>query len=239
MLEFYGSIILLAPAFLFALYAQWKVKHTYTKYSQIATRAGLTGADVARRIMLDADVPYAGEVGGSRGAQGVGLEAIGGNLTDHYDPRDRTLRLSQDIYYGHSIAALGIAAHEVGHAIQHHRGYAPMHLRSLIYPVTAIGSTLAFPLFFAGFIFPAFPQLMWVGIALFSAAVLFTIVTLPVEFNASSRALAALRAGNYLTPEELSGAKAVLSAAALTYVASTAMAISQLIRLIILARARD
>lgn len=239
MLEFYGSIIILAPAFLFALYAQWKVKHTYNKYAQVATRAGLTGADVARRIMMDADVPYAGEVGRNRPREGVGLEAIGGHLTDHYDPRDKTLRLSQDIYYGQSIAALGIAAHEVGHAIQHHRSYVPMHLRSLIYPVTSIGSTLAFPLFFIGFIFPAFPQLMWVGIALFSAAVLFTVVTLPVEFNASSRALAALKTGNYLTPDEMRGARAVLSAAAMTYVAATAMAISQLLRLIILARARD
>lgn len=233
-----ATILLLIPGLLFALYAQWKVKSTYNKYAQVATRAGLTGADVAQRILRDADVPYAGHVGGGRGSQGVGLEAVAGHLTDHYDPRDRTLRLSQDVYYGHSIAALGIAAHEVGHAIQHHRSYAPMHLRSLIYPVTSIGSTLAFPLFFIGF-FVQYGILMWLGIALFSAAVLFTVVTLPVEFNASSRALAALKQGNYLTQEELKGARAVLSAAAMTYVAATAMAILQLVRLIILARARQ
>ena len=239
MIGFYSSMILLAPAFLFALYAQWKVKSTYQKYSQVATRAGLTGADVARRILHDADVPFAGEVSSGRHGNAVGLEAIGGQLSDPYDPRDRVLRLSQDIYYGQSIAALGIAAHEVGHAIQHHRAYVPMHLRSLIYPVTSIGSTLAFPLFFIGLIIPNFAIMMWVGIALFSAAVVFTIVTLPVELNASSRALAALQAGNYLSPDEMAGAGAVLSAAAMTYAAATAMAISQLIRLILLARARD
>jgi uncharacterized protein len=231
-----STIILILPAFAFAMWAQWKVKSTYRKYAQIGTRAGLTGAEVARRVMRDGDIPFAGETSGA--GRGVGLEAIGGQLTDHYDPRDRTLRLSQDVYNGQSIAALGIAAHEVGHAIQHHRGYAPMHLRSLIYPVTGIGSTLAFPLFFIGLIIPQFAYLMWAGILFFSAAVLFTIVTLPVEFNASSRALAALRDGNYLTPEEMKGARAVLSAAAMTYVAATAMAMTQLIRLILIARSR-
>lgn len=227
--------ILIIPALLFSLWAQWKVKSAYSKYAQVGNRAGLTGADVARMILRDADVEAAGHH--------VEIEPIGGQLSDHYDPRSQTLRLSQDVYHGRSIAALGIAAHEVGHAIQHARSYAPLELRSLMYPVSSLGSTLAFPLFFGGFIFPNIQvfgfNLMYLGILFFTGAVAFTVVTLPVEFNASRRAIRALANGGYLTDDEISGARAVLSAAALTYVASAAMAAAQLLRMILLANARD
>jgi uncharacterized protein len=217
------GIWLLIPAFLFALYAQMKVKTTYSKYSQISTRGGRTGAEVARYIMRDA------------GVAGVDVEHTPGQLSDHYDPRQRVLRLSDGVYQGRSIAALGIAAHEVGHAVQHAQKYLPLHLRSVMYPATSFGSTLAWPLFLIGLIFQT-GFLLNVGIVLFSVAVLFTIITLPVEFNASSRALKALATGGYLTEEELGGARQVLQAAALTYVAAAAMAVAQLLRMINIAR---
>jgi Zn-dependent membrane protease YugP len=165
------------------------------------------------------------------------VERVAGRLSDHYDPRKRVLRLSEGVYASNSLAALGIAAHEAGHAIQHGKGYAPLHLRNLIYPAASFGSTLAFPLFFIGFIFSTRQGpslLMDIGILLFAVAVVFSVLTLPVEFDASRRAMAMLREGSYLTSEELTGARRVLSAAALTYVASTAMAILQLLRLILL-----
>jgi hypothetical protein len=233
-----GTFLLLIPPLLFALWAQWKVKSTYSEYAQVGNQQGLTGAEVAMRILRDAGVGLAGERGG-RG-DGVALEPIGGQLTDHYDPRSRTLRLSQDIYYGRSVAALGIAAHEVGHAIQHANGYAPLLARNFVYPVSSIGSTLAFPIFIIGmFLGPGTGQtVMQVAIVLFAAAVGFTILTLPVEFNASRRAMKALSSGGYLSQEELSGARKVLTAAAMTYLASAAMAIMQLVRMLILADRR-
>lgn len=222
------TIVLLIPAILLAIYAQIKVKSTYHKYSQIATRSGLTGAAVTREILRDENVS-------GPGGREIGLELTPGELSDHYDPRSRTLRLSQDIFYGNSISALGIAAHEVGHAIQHAREYTPMQVRNLVYPVSSIGSSLAFPLFFVGIIVGN-PLLLKVGILLFTLAVLFTVLTLPVEFDASRRAIRSLANGGYLTEEELSGAKKVLNAAALTYVAATAMALLNLLRLILIAR---
>lgn len=232
------TFLLLIPALLLAMWAQWKVKSTYAKYAQVGNRQGLTGAEVAQLILRDANVGVAG--GGSGRADAVGLEPIGGHLTDHYDPRSRTLRLSQDIYYGRSVAALGIAAHEVGHAIQHAHGYAPMMARSFVYPVSAIGSTLAFPIFIVGmFLGPGMGQtIMQLAIVMFAAAVAFTLLTLPVEFNASRRAMKALASGGYLSQEELSGARKVLTAAAMTYVASAAMAILQLVRMILLSNRR-
>ena len=230
-----GTIVLLIPAMLLAMWAQAKVKSAYAKYSQVGVRSGVTGADVARRILQESAIPV--ERGMSLGgAEAVGIEAIGGQMTDHYDPRSRTVRLSQDVYHGRSIAALGIAAHEVGHAIQHAHGYAPMQLRSVVYPVSSLGSTLAWPLFIGGFFL--YEPLLQAGIILFSAAVAFTVITLPVEFNASRRAVKALAAGGYLTDDELYGVKKVLSAAAMTYVAATAMAAMQLLRMILLARRR-
>jgi len=163
-----------------------------------------------------------------------GMARIPGEMTDHYDPRARMLRLSQDVHDGQSVAALGIAAHEVGHAIQHARMYAPLGLRSIMYPLSSIGSTLAFPLFILGFFFG--PGLMHLAIMLFTVAVAFTLITLPVEFNASRRALSALTDGGYLDDDELRGARKVLSAAAMTYVAAAAMAITQLIRMILISR---
>lgn len=223
------TFFLLIPPLLLALYAQNKVKSTYKRFSAIAASRRISASEAANQIL------------NSAGAGNVTIEKIQGKLSDHYDPRKKALRLSQDIYNSRSIAALGIAAHEAGHAVQHHRGYAPLHIRNAIYPVASFGSTLAFPLFFIGFIFsqqgPSI--LMDLGILLFSGAVVFSLLTLPVEFDASKRALVYLREGGYLNEKELQGTRKVLSAAALTYVAATAMAIMQLLRLILLRGARD
>ena len=227
---FFGdpTFLLLIPAFILALYAQAKVKGAYSKYGRIASASRLTGAQAATQLLQQA------------GAGEVTIEKTPGQLTDHYDPRKKVLRLSQGVYDSPSIAALGIAAHETGHAIQHHQHYQPMHLRSLIYPVASLGSTLAFPLFFIGFITGSGSKtLMDLGILLFSGAVAFSVVTLPVELNASKRALTLLEERRFLTPDEMVGARKVLGAAALTYVASTAMAAIQLLRMFVLRSSRD
>lgn len=223
-------MIVVIPAFLLALWAQAKVKSTYRKYSEVPVMSGITGAEVARRILLDVGIP--GE---------CTIECVEGHLTDHYDPRTKTLRLSRDVFYGRSVAALGVAAHEVGHAIQHAHAYAPLHLRGVMYPVSSIGSMLAFPLFFLGFLIPAAlgQGVMLAAIALFSLAVFFTVVTLPVEFDASRRALASLGHGGYVSQQELDGARSVLNAAAMTYVAAAAMALSQLVQYILMAQNRN
>jgi len=235
------TIVLLLPAFAFALWAQHKVKSTYAKYSQISTRAGLTGAQVAQHVMHDADVPALSNAHGLRSSDAVGLEATPGHLTDHYDPRSRTLRLSDEVYNGQSVAALGIAAHEVGHAIQHNRAYAPLMVRNVVYPVCSIGSMGAFPLFFIGLFMPAglSETMLLAAIGLFTLAVFFSVLTLPVEFDASRRAVNALASGGYLTADELTGAKKVLNAAALTYVAATAMAVTNLVRMVLIANSRN
>ncbi|HEY8489208.1 MAG TPA: zinc metallopeptidase, partial [Thermaerobacter sp.] len=168
----------------------------------------------------------------------VRVEPIGGRLTDHYDPRTKVVRLSEGVYYGSTVAAQGVAAHEVGHAIQHATGYVWLGLRNAIIPATQFGSQLAFPLFFLGLIMNWAP-LQNLGILLFSLAVLFQVITLPVEFNASSRALAALAGGGYLRGEEVRGARTVLQAAALTYVAAMVMAVMQLLYLLALRGRRD
>jgi Zn-dependent membrane protease YugP len=223
------TFILIVPALILAFYAQAKVKGAYRKYSQIYASSRLTGAQAAYQLLQTA------------GAGDVVIEKLPGELTDHYDPRKKVLRLSQGVHDSSSIAALGIAAHETGHAIQHHQHYQPMYLRSLIYPVASIGSTLAFPLFFIGFMFGknGTGTLMDIGILLFAGAVAFSVVTLPVEFNASKRALALLEERRFLTPDEMAGARKVLSAAALTYVASTAMAAIQLLRMFLMRQSRD
>lgn len=222
------TFFLLIPPLILAFYAQSKVKSTYSRFSKIGATSRITAAEVAKDILR------------SKGAVEVIVERTQGNLTDHYDPRKKVLRLSEGVYSSHSLAALGIAAHEAGHAIQHHNGYAPLFLRNAIYPVANIGSSLAFPLFFIGFLFSSQGPslLMDLGILLFVGAVAFSVLTLPVEFNASRRALALLEQGGYLKREELRGARKVLSAAALTYVASTAMAVVQLLRLLILRDSR-
>ncbi|MDH5467874.1 MAG: zinc metallopeptidase, partial [Candidatus Aminicenantes bacterium] len=197
------TIFLLIPPLLLALYAQQKVKSTYRLYSTKLASSRISASRVAQEIL------------NSSGASNVRIEQAAGQLTDHYDPRKKVLRLSQGVYGSPSLAALGIAAHEAGHAIQHHSGYAPLHLRNAIYPVANLGSSLAFPLFFIGFLFsrqgPSL--LMDIGILLFAGAVVFSLLTLPVELNASRRAMGLLRDGGYLREDELQGARKVLSAA--------------------------
>jgi len=223
------TFLLVIPPLILAFYAQAKVKGAYRKYSQVFASSRTTGAQAAYQLLQTA------------GAGDVKIEKQPGELTDHYDPRKRVLRLSQGVHDSSSIAALGIAAHETGHALQHQSHYQPMHLRSLIYPVASIGSTLAFPLFFIGFLLQkGRPNIfMDIGIMLFAGAVVFSVVTLPVEFNASKRALALLEERRFLTQDEMTGARQVLGAAALTYVASTAMAAMQLLRMFLLRQSRD
>lgn len=220
------TFLLIIPALILALYAQFKVKSTYEKYAKVASARGYTGAQVARYILDDYRL------------QNVAVESTPGELTDHYDPQKRKLCLSEAIYGSNSVAALGIAAHEAGHAIQDVKAYAPLKLRNGLVPVTNLGTTLAFPLFLIG-LFANLPQFMDLGIILFSLAVVFSVITLPVEFNASRRAIRVLADGNFLMPNELGMAKEVLNAAALTYVAATAMAVMNLVRLLALRNSRD
>ncbi|MDR1648643.1 MAG: zinc metallopeptidase [Synergistaceae bacterium] len=223
---FDSTMLLLIPALLFAGWAQMKVQSTFARYGNVTTRRGVT-ADQAARMLLD-----------RFGLTSVPVKRVGGHLTDHYDPRDRTLSLSDAVYGNGSIAAIGVAAHEVGHAIQHSEGYAPLILRNNIVPVVNIGSSMAMPLFFAGFLFSG-PALMDIGIFLFLGVIIFHLITLPVEYNASSRAVAILGQTGALTGDELRGAGKVLSAAAWTYVAATLMAVMQLVRLLALRNSRD
>lgn len=216
-------LLLVGPAILIALYAQFKVSSAYNKYSRIPIGRGATGRDIARAMLM------------ANGVDNVTIEMVPGRLTDHYDPRSHTLRLSADVYSGHSVAAAGIAAHEAGHALQHAHGYAPMHLRTLLVPVASFGSNMAWILLFAGFIM-SYPPLVTAGIFLFAGAVLFTIVTLPVEFNASRRAIAQLVDGRIIDAGEEKGVRAVLSAAAMTYVAAALMAVMQLLFMILRSR---
>jgi Zn-dependent membrane protease YugP len=223
------TFFLLIPAIILALYAQARVKGTYARYSRVMAQSGLTGAEAARSLL------------NTGGAGDVPVERIAGQLTDNYDPRKKVLRLSEGVYDGRSLAALGIAAHETGHALQHHNPYAPLQFRNGFFPVANIGSTLAFPLFFIGLLTSSRGPsvLMDIGILLFAAAVLFSVVTLPVEFNASKRAVHILETQGLLNGQEIAGARKVLSAAALTYVAATAMAILQLVRLLMIRGSRD
>jgi uncharacterized protein len=226
---YYGfdpTFILLIPAIVFSFYAQMKIKSTFNKYLNVRSSTGITGAQAARRI-LD-----------NNGLDNVPIEVSRGHLTDHYDPRHRVLRLSSDVYYGDSVASIGVAAHEAGHAIQHHESYAPLAIRNSLVPVANIGSNLSWILVILGFVMGA-AGLINLGVLLFTAVVLFQIITLPVEFNASSRALSQIESNSILYNDEIHGAKKVLSAAALTYVAATLVAISQLLRLLILARGRE
>ncbi|MEW9123085.1 MAG: zinc metallopeptidase [Thermotaleaceae bacterium] len=215
------TFILILPAILLALYAQGKVKSTYAKYSSYAAKSHITGAELAQRLLKDQRI------------NGVEIELVHGHLTDHYDPRKKILRLSPEIYHGTSLAALGITAHEVGHAVQHDEGYTMLVLRNMIVPFASIGSQAAFPLLFIGLILGS-QALAGLGVMVFMFAVAFQLITLPVEYNASSRALAFLSDGRYVTEEEEKPVKRVLDAAALTYVAATAMAIMQLLRLLMI-----
>lgn len=218
------TMIILLPAILLALYAQTKVTSTFEKYLRVPAKSGMTGADVAREILRQS------------GIYDVSVQMQGGRLSDYYDPRRKVLKLSSDVYNGRSLAALGVAAHECGHAIQHDVRYAPLALRNAIVPAAGIGSQMAFPLFFMGLLFRA-DTLMMLGILLFSLAVVFQLITLPVEYNASNRAVAVLENYGFIDRSERGPVRAVLSAAALTYVAATLMAVMQLLRLLVLAGA--
>jgi uncharacterized protein len=216
------TYIIVIPAILLALYAQVRVTTAYNKYSQVPIHNGLAGAQVAKEILR------------RNGLSGVAVERIDGLLSDNYDPRTRVLRLSSGVYDGASVASTGVAAHETGHALQHAQEYAPLALRSAIVPVSQFGSWLAWPIVIIGFLFHSGP-LLQVGILLFSAFVAFTVITLPVELNASGRAMRALQAEGLVTTDELAGVRSVLTAAALTYVAAAATAILELVRILVLA----
>ena len=213
------TYLILIPAILISAWAQFKVSSTFNKYSTVRSINGYTGAQVARILLNDA------------GLQEVEIQQVPGRLSDHYDPRAKVLRLSSDVYGSTSVASIGVAAHEVGHAIQDKESYSALVFRNAILPVVNFSSGLSWILFFIGILF-SYSTLVTIGIILFSVVVLFQLVTLPVEFNASSRALKILEAGGILYDKEVDGARKVLSAAALTYVAATLMAVLQLVRLI-------
>lgn len=217
--------ILVVPTLILSMWAQMKVSSTFNKYSRIESRGNMSSQDVARNMMR------------KHGITDVSIERVGGKLTDHYDPSSKTLRLSSTVYGHSSIAAIGVAAHEAGHAVQHATSYGPLGLRSYLVPVANIGSMAGPYLAMAGLFF-GLPLLLQAGIILFSGAVAFYLITLPVEFNASRRALVSLRDSAVLSDEELIGAKKVLSAAALTYVASALTAMASLLRLILLSKNR-
>ena len=225
------TYILLIPAFILSMWAQFKVSSTFSKYSKVSNRRGMTGADAARYIL---DI---------NGLRHVRIERINGNLTDHFDPRSNGVRLSDSTYASTSVGAIGVAAHECGHAVQYATDYAPIRIRNAIVPVVNICSKLSIPIIIIGFIFAyagSFSNtLLNIGIILFSATVFFQLITLPVEFNASNRAIATLEQRALLQDDELKGAKKVLSAAAMTYVAAAFSAIMSLLRLIIIARNSD
>ena len=224
------TFLILIPAMIFAFVAQSKVNSTFNRYAKVYNRRGLTGAEAARRV-LDAN-----------GLYHVTIEHVHGRLTDHYDPRANVIRLSDAVYGSTGIAAVGVAAHEAGHAVQHAVGYVPIKVRAAIIPLTRFGSFLAMPLFIIGLLFAGGSYLgyeigtifMLTGILFFSFSTLFQLVTLPTEFNASARAMQALEDGGLLTADELPAAKATLSAAAMTYVAALATSLASLLRLILI-----
>lgn len=217
-------LVLVLPCILLSLWASANVNSTFKKYSKQYSQRRLTGAEAAQRVLR------------ANGVMGVRIERVSGNLTDHYDPRTNVICLSDSVYDNTSTAAIGVACHEAGHAVQYAVDYAPIKLRSAIIPVTNFGSKIAMPLILLGILFSAFGMmaetLVYLGIACFGLSLVFQIVTLPVEFNASRRALQAIEDGNLLTQEEQRGARKTLTAAALTYVAATAVALAQLLRLI-------
>lgn len=224
--RFDWTILLVIPGLIISVWAQIKVSTTFKKYSQVRTKRGMTGYDAARRI-LD-----------SNGLSHVRIEQIGGHLSDHYDPRANVIRLSHEVYSTSSPAAIGVAAHEAGHAIQYATQYGPIKLRAGLVSITQFSSALAIPLFFIGLIF-ASDMLMLAGILLYAAIAFFQLVTLPVEFNASARALKVLSSSGTLDSEELNASRKVLSAAAMTYVAALLTSLLTLLRLLLLASSRS
>jgi len=214
------TYMLIVISALISLFAQFLINSRFSKYSRVRSRSGMTGAQAAERILQ------------SQGIYDVAIQRVSGKLTDHYDPRNKTLNLSDAVYASTSVAAVGVAAHECGHAIQHARGYAPLSFRSALVPVANIGSQLSWLFIILGIFFGGSHTLIMIGILMFSAAVLFQLVTLPVEFNASGRALKLLSETGILQKDEVSDTRKVLSAAALTYVAAATTAVLQLLRLL-------
>ena len=216
-------LTLVLPCIILSLWASANVNSTFKKYSQQFSRRNITGADAAMRVLR------------ANGVSGVRIEHVSGNLTDHFDPKTNVIRLSDGVYNSTSTASIGVACHEAGHAVQYATGYAPIKLRAAIIPITNFGSRIAMPLILLGLLFSALGDtLIYLGIACFGLSLVFQLVTLPVEFNASNRALRAIEEGGILTEEEQKGARKTLTAAALTYVAATAVALAQLLRLITL-----
>lgn len=213
-------LILVVPAVIFSIWAQGKVQSTFNKYSRVTTYSRMTGFEAARRI-LDAN-----------GLRHVGIEHVSGSLTDHYDPKTNTIRLSDKVYNSSSVAAIGVAAHEAGHAVQYAVGYFPIKVRSAIIPVCRIGSNLSWPMIFLGLIM-GHSSLINLGLVMFATVAVFQFVTLPVELNASNRAVDALAMSGSITDDELYGVEKVLQAAAMTYVAALAVSLANLFRLIL------
>ena len=229
---FYGFdwtyIVLILPCFILSMICQIKVKSNFSKYGNIPNRRGMTGAQAAQYVL------------NQYGVTGVRIEPTSGSLTDHFDPRTNVIRLSESVYNVASVAAVGVACHEAGHAVQHATGYVPNKIRGAIVPAARIGSNLGWILFLIGLFLPTqYSFVLWLGIIFFSLSVLFTVVTLPVEFDASRRALKCIRDTNLLATDEYEGTKKVLQAASMTYVAAAATALLQLLRLIIIANRRD
>ena len=225
-------IVLVLPCIIFSMWASSSVNNTFKRYAKKFSSRRITGAQAAQRVLSH------------NGVSGVRIERVSGNLTDHYDPRTNVIRLSDSVYDSTSVAAIGVAAHEAGHAVQYARHYAPIHFRAAIIPITNIGSKLAMPLILLGvvlsFMGTISTGLIYLGIAAFGLSLLFQVVTLPVEFNASRRAMRAISDAELLTAEEQRGARKTLTAAAMTYVAATAVALAQLLRLLVLfGRRRD
>ena len=225
MFDWDWTMIFAIPGLLLGLWAQMRVSSAFKKYSAVHAHNGMSAEEVARSML------------NRSGCGEVSVRTVSGNLTDHYDPRNNTLRLSDGVYGSTSVAAIGVAAHECGHAMQQHEGYAPLKLRSALVPVVNLGSNLYFPIFLLGLVF-SWEPLLYVGIACFALTLVFALVTLPVEFNASGRALSVLEEQGYLSRDEMDGARAVLNAAALTYVAAAISSLLQLVRLLIIARDR-
>lgn len=233
----WSYLVLVVPALLFSLWASARVNSTFKKYSAMRNARGMTGAEAARAVL------------NANGVTDVRIEYVSGNLTDHYDPKEKVIRLSQDVYDAATPAAVGVAAHEAGHAAQYAAHYLPIRIRAAIIPATNIGSKLSVPLIILGLLLPGlrifapytefFNLIAWIGVACYSLCVLFQLVTLPTEFNASRRAVAAIERCGLLLPEEQQGAKKVLKAAALTYVAALSASLAQLLRLIIIVGGRQ
>ena len=233
----WSYLVLVVPALLFSLWASARVNSTFKKYSAMRNARGMTGAEAARAVL------------NANGVTDVRIEYVSGNLTDHYDPKNKVIRLSQDVYDAATPAAVGVAAHEAGHAAQYAAHYLPIRIRAAIIPATNLGSKLSVPLIILGLLLPGlrifapytefFNLIAWIGVACYSLCVLFQLVTLPTEFNASRRAVTALERCGLLLPEEQQGAKKVLKAAALTYVAALSASLAQLLRLIIIVGGRQ